>query len=74
MAEEIRDVKQYTEKDFETLEWHEHIRRRPGMYLGKLGDGSAPDDGLYVLIKEALDNAVDEFHEGFGKLIELTLN
>lgn len=74
MAEEIRDVKQYTEKDFETLEWHEHIRRRPGMYLGKLGDGSAPDDGLYVLIKEALDNAVDEFHEGFGKLIELTLD
>ncbi len=66
--------KNYTEQDFETLEWHEHIRRRPGMYLGKLGDGSEPDDGLYVLIKEAMDNAVDEFHEGFGKVIELTLD
>lgn len=66
--------KGYSEADFETLEWNEHIRRRPGMYLGKLGDGSEPDDGLYVLIKEILDNAVDEFHEGFGKVIDFTLN
>lgn len=68
------NTKRYSEDDFETLEWHEHIRRRPGMYLGKLGDGSEPDDGLYVLVKEAIDNAVDEFHEGHGKLIEFSLN
>ena len=74
MSEDIKNKINYTEQDFETLEWHEHIRRRPGMYLGKLGDGSTPDDGLYILIKEALDNAVDEFHEGFGKLIELNLD
>lgn len=72
MSEQVK--KNYTEKDFETLEWNEHIRRRPGMYLGKLGDGSDQDDGLYVLIKEVLDNAIDEYHMGFGKVIEFTLD
>jgi topoisomerase IV subunit B len=66
--------KGYSENDFETLEWNEHIRRRPGMYLGKLGDGSEPDDGIYVLFKEIVDNAIDEFHEGWGKVIDITLN
>ncbi len=50
----------YTENEIRTLDWKEHIRRRPGMYIGKLGDGSVSDDGIYVLLKEVLDNAVDE--------------
>ena len=54
----------YTEDNFKTLEWNEHIRLRPGMYIGKLGDGSTPDDGLYVLIKEVIDNSVDEYAMG----------
>ncbi|HNY05702.1 MAG TPA: toprim domain-containing protein [Candidatus Egerieousia sp.] len=66
--------KGYSENDFETLDWYEHIRRRPGMYLGKLGNGSEQDDGIYVLFKEIVDNAVDEFHEGWGKIIDITLN
>lgn len=66
--------KGYSEKDIETLEWNEHIRRRPGMYLGKLGNGSEPDDGIYVLFKEVIDNAIDEFHEGWGKVIDITLD
>lgn len=72
MSEKLN--KGYTDDDFETLEWHDHIRRRPGMYLGKLGDGSDQDDGLYVLIKEAIDNAIDEYHMGFGKVIEFTID
>ncbi len=57
----------YNQDDIKTLEWNEHIRRRPGMYIGKLGDGSSGDDGIYVLLKEVLDNAIDEFMMGFGK-------
>jgi topoisomerase-4 subunit B len=64
----------YTEDAIRTLDWREHIRKRPGMYIGKLGDGSSPDDGIYVLIKEILDNAVDEYMMGFGKIIEITVN
>ncbi len=64
----------YTEEAIRTLDWREHIRKRPGMYIGKLGDGSSPDDGIYVLIKEVLDNAVDEYMMGFGKVIEITVN
>ncbi len=64
-------VEKYTEDTIKTLDWQEHIRQRPGMYIGKLGDGSSPDDGIYVLIKEVMDNAVDEFMMGFGKIIEL---
>ncbi len=62
---------QYDEGTIKTLEWQEHIRRRPGMYIGKLGDGSAADDGIYVLLKEVLDNSVDEFMMGHGKKIEV---
>ncbi|MEA4918892.1 DNA topoisomerase IV subunit B [Proteiniphilum sp.] len=63
----------YQEENIVTLEWQEHIRRRPGMYIGKLGDGSSYDDGIYVLLKEVLDNAIDEFMMGYGKTIEVTI-
>ncbi len=61
----------YGEESIKTLEWQEHIRRRPGMYIGKLGDGSQADDGIYVLIKEVIDNSIDEFMMGFGKRIDI---
>jgi topoisomerase-4 subunit B len=63
----------YDEENIITLEWQEHIRRRPGMYIGKLGDGSSSDDGIYVLLKEVLDNSVDEYMMGFGKSIEVSI-
>ncbi len=65
---------QYTEEHIKTLDWREHIRRRPGMYIGKLGDGSSRDDGIYILLKEVMDNAVDEFMMGFGKTIEIEIH
>jgi len=65
---------QYTEEHIKTLDWREHIRKRPGMYIGKLGDGSSRDDGIYVLLKEVLDNSVDEYMMGYGKTIEITIN
>ncbi|MDB4491859.1 hypothetical protein N9260_02450, partial [bacterium] len=58
----------YNEDSIRTLDWHEHIRLRPGMYIGKLGDGSTPDDGIYVMAKEVIDNSIDEFVMGNGKL------
>ena len=61
----------YTEDNIISLDWKEHIRMRPGMYIGKLGDGSAADDGIYILLKEVLDNAIDEYTMGFGKEIEI---
>lgn len=61
----------YSDQDIKTLEWDEHIRRRPGMYIGKLGDGAHADDGIYVLLKEVMDNSIDEFVMGAGKKIEL---
>ncbi len=64
---------QYTEDNIRSLDWKEHIRMRPGMYIGKLGDGSSPDDGIYILIKEVLDNCIDEFVMGAGKTIELKI-
>jgi topoisomerase IV subunit B len=67
-------VPTYNEDTIRTLDWKEHIRKRPGMYIGKLGDGSSQDDGIYVLLKEVLDNSVDEFMMGFGKSIEITIN
>jgi len=67
-------VEQYTEESIITLEWREHIRKRPGMYIGKLGDGSAHDDGIYILVKEVIDNAVDEFMMGFGKKIDVKVS
>lgn len=64
----------YTEDSIKTLDWREHIRKRPGMYIGKLGDGSSPDDGIYVLIKEVMDNSIDEYMMGFGKEIILEIS
>ena len=61
----------YTEDNIRSLDWREHIRMRPGMYIGKLGDGSAPDDGIYILIKEVVDNSIDEYVMGHGKTIEV---
>lgn len=64
----------YDESSIKSLEWFEHIRRRPGMYIGKLGNGSSPDDGIYVLLKEVIDNSVDEFVMGYGKKIEIKIS
>ena len=64
---------QYNEDSIKSLDWREHIRLRPGMYIGKLGDGSSVDDGIYVLVKEVMDNCIDEFAMGQGKRIELTI-
>ncbi|MCK4679216.1 MAG: type IIA DNA topoisomerase subunit B [Bacteroidales bacterium] len=66
-------INKYTEDSIRSLDWKEHIQLRPGMYIGKLGDGSSHDDGIYVLIKEILDNSIDEFVMGFGKTIEVTV-
>lgn len=63
----------YSEEHIKTLEWREHIRLRPGMYIGKLGDGSSQDDGVYVLLKEVMDNAIDEFMMGNGKKIDISI-
>jgi len=65
---------EYVDDDIKTLDWQEHIRRRPGMYIGKLGDGTYSDDGIYVLLKEVLDNSVDEFMMGNGKTIEVSIS
>ncbi|HUM88627.1 MAG TPA: DNA topoisomerase IV subunit B [Prolixibacteraceae bacterium] len=65
---------QYTEDSIKTLDWQEHIRKRPGMYIGKLGDGSQSDDGIYVLLKEVIDNSIDEFMMGNGRKIEVKVS
>ena len=67
-------VQGYSEDSIRTLDWKEHIRKRPGMYIGKLGDGSAADDGIYVLLKEVIDNSVDEFMMGNGKKIDIQVS
>src|ERR1700755_1460867 len=72
MAEKL-NLYEYNDDSVKTLDWREHIRLRPGMYIGKLGDGSAPDDGIYVLVKEVLDNCIDEHMMGYGKQIEITI-
>jgi topoisomerase-4 subunit B len=64
----------YTEADIRSLDWREHIRMRPGMYIGKLGDGSSPDDGIYILLKEAVDNAIDEHVMGHGKEVRIDID
>ena len=64
----------YSEENIRTLDWQEHIRLRPGMYIGKLGDGSSADDGIYILLKEIIDNSIDEFRMKSGKRIEIKLD
>ena len=64
----------YSADSIKSLDWKEHIRLRPGMYIGKLGNGSSVDDGIYILIKEIIDNSIDEFIMGFGKRINIELN
>jgi len=64
----------YLDDNVITLDWNEHIRRRPGMYIGKLGDGNSPDDGIYILLKEVMDNSIDEYAMGAGKIIQITID
>ena len=64
----------YDESSIQTLKWNEHIRRRPGMYIGKLGDGTYSDDGIYILMKEVIDNSIDEFNMGKGSRIDIDLS
>ena len=75
MAEDIELKKEvnYDGEDIKTLDWKEHIRLRPGMYIGKLGDGSHADDGIYVLLKEVMDNAIDEYMMGFGSQVDVNI-
>jgi topoisomerase-4 subunit B len=68
---EVMAQNMYTEDSIRSLDWREHIRLRPGMYIGKLGDGSSPDDGIYILVKEVVDNSIDEFYMGNGRNIEI---
>ncbi len=70
---ETTNLFDYTEDSIKSLDWKEHIRLRPGMYIGKLGDGSSPDDGIYVLVKEVMDNCIDEYTMGYGKNVELSI-
>src|SRR5580704_8840689 len=71
MAE--KDLFEYNEESIKSLDWREHIRIRPGMYIGKLGDGSSPDDGIYVLLKEVIDNCIDEHTMGYGKHVDVVI-
>jgi len=71
---EKNDLFDYTEDSIKSLDWREHIRLRPGMYIGKLGDGSSPDDGIYVLIKEVIDNCIDEYTMGYGKQVDISID
>lgn len=73
MAETNKSLFEYNEESIKSLDWKEHIRLRPGMYIGKLGDGSSPDDGIYVLVKEVLDNCIDEYTMGYGKSVEVKI-
>ena len=73
MAEARQNLFDYTEESIKSLDWREHIRLRPGMYIGKLGDGSSPDDGIYVLLKEVIDNCIDEHTMGYGKHVDITI-
>ena len=70
---EPKNTNEYTEESIRSLDWREHIRLRPGMYIGKLGDGSAPDDGIYVLLKEVVDNCIDEHTMGYGRQVEINI-
>src|SRR5215471_13378310 len=72
-SKETSNLFDYTEDSIKSLDWKEHIRLRPGMYIGKLGDGSSADDGIYVMLKEVIDNCVDEHAMGYGKQIEVNI-
>jgi len=74
MSEIIPEVVHYDDDSIRSLDWKEHIRLRPGMYIGKLGDGSSQDDGIYVLIKEVVDNSIDEFVMGNGRQVDITVH
>jgi topoisomerase-4 subunit B len=74
MAKQQENIFEYNEDSIRSLDWKEHIRLRPGMYIGKLGDGSSQDDGIYVLLKEVMDNCIDEHMMGYGKQIDLSLS
>ena len=69
----MNKVNKYDEASIKSLNWKEHIRKRPGMYIGKLGDGSSVDDGIYILIKEVIDNSIDEHIMGYGNRIEIKI-
>ena len=66
-------AEEYTEDSIRSLDWKEHIRLRPGMYIGKMGNGKSPDDGIYILLKEVIDNSIDEYVMGNGKTIEVSV-
>ena len=70
----MAEIVNYSEDSIRSLDWKEHIRLRPGMYIGKLGDGSAYDDGIYVLLKEIVDNCIDEFVMGAGRSIDISIS
>lgn len=74
MADKEKDLFEYTEDSIRSLDWREHIRLRPGMYIGKLGDGSSADDGIYVLLKEVIDNCIDEHTMGYGKQVDVVID
>ena len=74
MTEQIINIPEYTDENIKTLEWNEHIRKRAGMYIGNLGGGANPGDGIYVLLKEIVDNSVDEFSSGYGKTINIEID
>jgi topoisomerase-4 subunit B len=74
MADSKQNLFNYTEESIKSLDWREHIRLRPGMYIGKLGDGSSADDGIYVLIKEVIDNCIDEHTMGYGKHVDVMID
>ena len=74
MAEKEKIEVDYNEDSIRSLDWKEHIRLRPGMYIGKLGDGSSPDDGVYVLMKEVIDNCIDEHTMGYGRHVDVNID
>ena len=74
VPETTRNASDYSDESIRHLDDMEHIRLRPGMYIGRLGDGSQPEDGIYVLLKESIDNSIDEFNEGFGRKIEVDIH
>src|SRR6186713_1750160 len=72
-VKDTTDLFDYNEESIKSLDWKEHIRMRPGMYIGKLGDGTTADDGIYVLLKEIIDNCIDEYVMGHGKTIDISI-